>query len=146
MIVLTKYLNQSNYIYATPYEKAEGIDYPYYVFNFQNRLTGEIVQLGLENISATLRFQVFQINIYPFNNSINFEDNNDGFYTYKIYGSNDGTTIESDVLENGFMLLKKNEKFCSTCANYNPNMVLSCRLFVDKVESTWVCKAYEQLK
>ena len=125
MIILTKYLTQSNYIYATPYEKADGIDYQYYIFNFQNRLTGEVIQLGLENTSATLRYQVFKIDVYPFNNSSNFEDNNDGFYTYQIYGSYDGTEIETDILESGFMLLKKSDKYEPTKYNEQDNSFIT---------------------
>lgn len=125
MIVLTKYLNQPNFIYATPYELANEIDFPYYIFIFRNRLTGEVIQMGLENISATFRFQVFQLDVYPFNNSANFETNNNGFYTYEIYGSIDGVEIETEILETGFMLLKNDDKYEPTKYNEQDNTFIT---------------------
>jgi hypothetical protein len=110
MIVLTT--NAANEIYCTPYENADGVIWDFFILRFTNRTTQSVVEiLEVEDVSTTLRYQKFLIDVAPFNSSTLFEDEINGFWSYEIYGSIGGITPNTPALETGYMLLKNSTNF-----------------------------------
>ena len=125
MIILTKNIATTNEIYVTPYELSGGIYYDFWIIKFTNRVTQNIVELPFEDESDTLRYQKFSVDIYPFNGSNYFENEDNGLWSCEVYGSNDGSTKDSDILESGFMYLKNNDNFIPTTYNEQSNEFLT---------------------
>jgi len=124
MIILIK--NSESEIYVTPYELSGGVYYDFWIIKFTNRITQNIVELlELEDQSDTLRYQKFSISIYPFDSSTYFENEDYGLWTYEVYGSNNGVTKDSDILESGFMYLKNNDNFIPTTYDEQSNEFLT---------------------
>lgn len=125
MIVLTRYASQINTIYTTPYENADGVSWTYYIFLFSNRITSDTFEIALQDVSITKRYQQFSFDIYPYNSSTNLQDLDNGFWTYEIYGSNDGIIKDSLILETGYMLLKDEDIFAPTKYNEQSNQFVT---------------------
>lgn len=125
MIVLTRYASQTNTIYTTPYENADGVSWTYYIFLFTNRITSDTFEIALQDVSITKRYQQFSFDIYPYNSSTNLQDLDNGFWTYEIYGSNDGIIKDSLILETGYMLLKDEDEFAPTKYNEQSNQFVT---------------------
>ena len=126
MIILIKNSAITNEIYVTPYELSGGIYYDFWIIKFTNRVTQNIVELfEFEDESDTLRYQKFSVDVYPFNSSTYFENEDNGLWSYEVYGSNDGSTKDSDILESGFMYLKNNDNFIPTTYNEQSNEFLT---------------------
>jgi hypothetical protein len=98
--MINLYIGQiSNPIYCTPDENSD-VAISFYYFKFVNRVTKDIVEMWLQNISTTERFQKFVITTDDF-----FNDKDGGMWTYTIQASNNNVVPTSDILETGYMYL-----------------------------------------
>jgi hypothetical protein len=100
MIVLTK--GETQDIYFTATENCL-LTNPYFLLNFTNRVTQEVVTFVETNRSLTARYDSvrFDVNLY-------FEDAETGFWTYEIFETDDDTVTSSTGLnkvEDGYMYL-----------------------------------------
>ena len=89
----------------------------YFKFIFTNRITQEIVNVWLTNISTTDRYQKFSIvtNTY-------FANGNIGLWSYDVYGcASIGGTPNTPLLESGYMNLNPSSDFAPTSYNEQSN-------------------------
>ncbi len=114
MINLTK--GNTDRIIVTLKEKTPLV-ISYFKFIFTHRITQDVVNVWLENGSATDRFQDFYIvtNTY-------FENENEGMYSYNVYGcATMGGTPNTPSLETGYMYLHPSAVFEPTKYNEQSN-------------------------
>lgn len=84
----------------------------YYYLKFTHRITNQVVEIFRQDLSTKNNVQLFSISSTIFNNK------ELGFYTYEAKGANNnGTQAVGDVLERGFLFLKKDTTF--TPVKYN---------------------------
>lgn len=106
MIVLTK--GETQTIYFTATENCS-LTNPYFLLNFTNRVTQEVVTFVGTNESLTARYDAvsFDVNDY-------FENAETGFWTYEVYETDDDTVTSSTGLnkvEDGYMYLNPASPF-----------------------------------
>jgi len=118
MIVLTK--EQTTTVYLTPQENSNVI-YPYFYFKFTNRITQTIIEENYTNLSTISRYQRFNIDAAG-----TFIDQETGFWTYEIYGS-DGNILApvGPLLESGYMYLNPEETYEPTTYDEQSNEFLT---------------------
>lgn len=109
MINLTKGNTES--IIVTPLENS-ATNYSIFYFKFTSRITQDEVECWLTNTSTTNRYQEFSIVVNDF-----FLNEIEGFYTYEIYGANNGSTYVNVLLETGYMHLHPTTNFEPTTYN-----------------------------
>lgn len=103
--------NNNNEIFVTADEnKTAEIDF--YYFKFVNRITKDEVEMWLQNISTTERYQKFVIDVDDY-----FLNLNVGFWTYTIQSAENNIVPTSAILESGLMCLHNATTFEPT--NYN---------------------------
>ena len=118
MLILTK--EQTTTVYVTPLENTDVI-YSYFYFKFTNRVTQSIVEETYTNLSSFSRYQKFNIDAAG-----TFIDQETGFWTYEIYGS-DGNILApvGPLLESGYMYLNPEETYEPTTYNEQSNEFLT---------------------
>ena len=107
MIVLTK--GETQTIYFTATENCS-LTNPYFLLNFINRVTQEVVLFGAENESLTARYDAVTIEVDKV-----FGDSETGFWTYEVYETD---TLMGDLsieglnkVEDGYMYLNPASPF-----------------------------------
>jgi hypothetical protein len=100
--------NTDTTIYVTPSENTDVI-YSYFYFKFTNRVTQNVVELWLEDLSSTQRVQEFEISV-----DMDFGNEDSGLWSYEIHGANDLISFNADVLESGYMYLHDASIFTPT--------------------------------
>ena len=114
--MINLYKNTNSEIFVTPLENTDN-DYSIFYFKFTNRLTQDVVQCWLVNLSLSKRYQQFEILVNDF-----FEGMNEGFWTYEIKGAEDYDVVPTtDILETGFMKLLPSENFTPEYYNEQTN-------------------------
>lgn len=118
MIILTK--EQTTSVYVTPQENTDVI-YSVFYFKFTNRITQTVIEENLTNLSSFSRYQRFSIDAAGI-----FIDQETGFWTYEIYGS-DGINVApvGPLLESGYMYLNPEETYEPTTYNEQSNEFLT---------------------
>lgn len=103
-------------IIVTPKEKTSLVII-YFKFIFTNRITQDIVNVWLTNISPTDRYQKFSIVTSTY-----FTNGNVGLWSYEVYGcASLGGTPNTPLLENGYMNLNPSTDFVPTSYNEQSN-------------------------
>jgi hypothetical protein len=91
--------NTNNAIYCTPDENSSAT-ITFYYFKFVNRITQDVVQMWLQNISGNKRNQKFLINVNTY-----FLNQDGGLWRYTIQSSLQNIVPTSAILESGLMYL-----------------------------------------
>ena len=107
MIVLTK--GETQTIYFTGTENCL-LTNPYFLLNFTNRITQEVILFGAENESLTARYDAVTIEV----NKV-FGNSETGFWTYDIYETDtlmgDLSIVGLNKVEDGYMYLNPETPF-----------------------------------
>jgi len=120
MIVITK--GEYKNIYFTGTESAL-LSNPYFLFIFTNRVTQEVVKFVVTNTSATLRYDVFTLDV----DSI-FLNSETGMWTYQIYEQLSSTNTDPtglNMVEDGYMYLNSAIVFEPTTYNEQSNTFIT---------------------
>ena len=81
--MINLYKSTNTEIFCTPLENTDS-DYSIFYFKFTSRLTQNVVECWLVNLSLSARYQQFEILVNDY-----FENEDNGFWTYEIKGAND---------------------------------------------------------
>lgn len=111
--------NTTETIYVTPSENTDVV-FPYFYFKFTCRVTQNVVELWLEDLSSTQRVQEFEIDV-----DNDFENENSGLWSYEIHGADDLSTFDAEVLESGYMYLHDATTFTPTEYTGQDNQFIS---------------------
>ena len=114
--MINLYRNTNTEIFCTPLENTT-IDYSIFYFKFTSRLTQNVVECWLTNMSLSNRYQNFELYVNDF-----FEGENDGLWTYEIKGASDYDVVPTgDTLESGYMNLHPATEFVPEYYNEQNN-------------------------
>jgi len=114
--MINLYRSTNTEIFCTPLENTDS-DYSIFYFKFTSRLTQNIVECWLVNLSLSARYQQFEILVNDY-----FANEEDGFYTYEIKGADDYDVVPTGyVLESGYMNLHPASNFVPEYYNEQVN-------------------------